>query len=391
MSVDSLIQQALPRAAELRHVIHSYPELGYDEHETASVIRTELNRLSIEFIAGVDDAPTATLALIGDPQKPCVALRADIDALPIHEKTGAAYSSKRPGLMHACGHDGHTANLLGTATVLKQMESKLNRCVKLIFQPAEEGGAGADRLVKAGALDGRIGPKVDLIYGLHGMPELPLGVVSSRVGALLASTDTFEVRFIGRGSHGAFPHLGNDPIVVAAEAVIALQQIVSRELDPTEPGVVTVGQFHAGTAENVIPDEAMIEGTIRTLDPRLRIKLADAAKRRCEHVALSAGCKAHVSIQPGYPTTLNHPAPTKTVESIARKHLGENKWLTAARPVMGGEDFAYYLQAIPGCFFMVGLNRPGETAWPLHSDRFNFPDEALPTCMKMFVELVMSD
>ncbi|HQY89053.1 MAG TPA: M20 family metallopeptidase [Tepidisphaeraceae bacterium] len=391
MSIESLIQQALPRAIEIRRTIHSYPELGYDEHETAAIIRAELTRLSIDFVAGIDNAPTATVALIGDSKKPCVALRADIDALPIHEQTGASYASKRPGLMHACGHDGHTANLLGTAAVLKGMEKDLNRCVKLIFQPAEEGGAGADRLVKAGALDGRIGPKVEVIYGLHGLPGLPHGLVSSRVGALLASTDTFVVKFIGRGCHGAFPHLGRDPIVAAAEAVISLQQVVSRELDPTEPGVVTVGQFHAGTAENVIPDEAMIEGTIRTLDPKVRTKLAEAVKRRCEHIAMSAGCQAVVSIDAGYPTTINHAAPTRTVESIARKHLGEDKWLTAARPVMGGEDFAYYLEAVPGCFFMVGVSKPGQPVWPLHSDRYDFPDDALPSCMRMFVELAVAE
>ncbi|HEX8915332.1 MAG TPA: amidohydrolase, partial [Humisphaera sp.] len=231
MTNDAAISTHLPRLADLRHRLHRIPELGYQEFETAKVIRAELDRLGIPYVAGVEGAPTATIAWVGDTSKPCVALRADIDALPIVEQTGLPYASTHAGRMHACGHDGHTTVLLGAAAVLKDMAAELPVCVKFLWQPAEEGGGGGDILCKAGALDGRIGPKVAAIFGLHGWPGLPVGVVASKPGVLLAATDQFYATFVGRGCHGAFPHAGIDPIPAAAEAVLSLQQFVSRELD----------------------------------------------------------------------------------------------------------------------------------------------------------------
>ncbi len=261
-----LIEQQSRRAVELRHRLHQIPELGYEEFKTAAAIRAELDTLGIEHVDGVPDAPTATIAMIGDLSKPCIALRSDIDALPIEERTGLPYASQHHGQMHACGHDGHIATLMGTAAVLKSMAAKLPVCIKLLWQPAEEGGGGAERLIAAGALDGRIGPKVRAIFGLHGWPGLKVGTVASKAGVLLAATDSFEATFTGRGCHGAFPHMGIDPIVTAAEAVVNLQQFVSREFDPTDSAVVTIGEFHAGTATNIIPDTAWIAGTARTLN-----------------------------------------------------------------------------------------------------------------------------
>ncbi len=248
------IQSQAGRTAELRHRLHQIPELGFAEFKTAAAIRAELDRIGIKFIAGVENAPTATIAWIGDVSKPCVALRADIDALPIIEQTGLPYASTHGGTMHACGHDGHTSTLLGVAEILKSIERDLPVCVKFIWQPAEEGGGGGEVLCKAGVLDGRIGPKVAAIFGLHGWPGMPVGYVSTRPGELLAATDGFTASFIGVGCHGAYPHLGRDPIVTACEAVMNLQQFVSREFDPTDAAVITVGTFHAGTATNVIPD-----------------------------------------------------------------------------------------------------------------------------------------
>jgi amidohydrolase len=390
-AIDSLIASTTPRAVELRRALHQWPELGYEEERTAQTIREELARLGFDRVfAGVDAAPTATIALLGDPAKRCVALRADIDALPILENTGLPYASKRPGLMHACGHDGHTANLLNVAAVLKQIESTLPVCVKLIFQPAEEGGAGGERLVKAGVLDGRIGPRVSAIYGLHGWPGLPAGVVSTKPGPLLAATDCFHVTFRGVGCHGAFPHLGKDPIVAACEAVTSLQQFVSRELDPTEPGLITVGKFHAGTATNVIPDEAVIEGTIRTLTPAVRKQARAALQRRCEGVAHAHGVSVRVEFRDGYPPTVNDPREAEIVAATAREVLGADRFIPAARPVMGGEDFAYYLEHAPGAFFMVGVIPNGKSDHaPLHSDRFDFTDDAMLACTRMMVELVL--
>jgi amidohydrolase len=390
-AIDSILAATTPRAIEIRRQLHTWPELGYEEVRTAQTIREELARLGIERVyANIDNAPTATVAVLGDPAKRCVSLRADIDALPILENTGTSYVSKRPGVMHACGHDGHTANLLNTAAVLKQIERELPVCVKLIFQPAEEGGAGGERLVKAGVLDGRVGPKVSAIYGLHGWPGLPCGVVSTKPGPLLAATDCFHVTFRGVGCHGAFPHLGKDPIVAASEAVSSLQHVVSREVDPTEPALITVGKFHAGTATNVIPDEAVIEGTIRTLTPAVRKQARAALQRRCEGVALAHGISVKIEFRDGYPPTTNDPKEADFVAQVAREVLGAERFIPAARPVMGGEDFAYYLEQVPGAFFMVGVIPAGKSEHPpLHSDRFDFTDDAMPTCTRMFVELVL--
>src|SRR4051812_9334380 len=290
-STNAAVESVLPRVTELRHRLHRIPEVGYEEFKTAAAIRAELDGLGIEHVDGVPDAPTATIAWIGDTSKPCVALRADIDALPIAEQTGLAYASTHPGFMHACGHDGHTATLVGVAAALKDLVADLPVCVKFLWQPAEEGGGGAERLVEAGVLDGRIGPAVRAIFGLHGWPGLPVGTVATKPGALLAATDNFQATFVGRGCHGAFPHLGRDPIVTAAEAVLNLQLFVSREFDPTDSAVVTVGKFNAGTAVNVIPDAAAIEGTARTLTPVARKAIAASIERRCAGIAEANDCE----------------------------------------------------------------------------------------------------
>jgi len=389
MDVQATIEATAARAAELRHRLHRIPELGYEEFQTAATIRAELDALGIEHVDGVPDAPTATIAWIGDTSKPCVALRADIDALPILEQTGLPYASTIDGRMHACGHDGHIATLVGAASVLKSLARELRVCVKLLWQPAEEGGGGAERLVEAGVLDGRIGPKVRAIFGLHGWPGIKVGTVATKPGVLLAATDVFSVTFTGRGCHGAYPHLGLDPIVTAAEAVLNLQQFVSREFDPTDSAVVTVGTFHAGTAVNVIPDTATITGTARTLNDAARRKIQAALERRCAGIAAANDCQVKFNWIEGYPPTVNDPAMADYVASIARATVGNDRFLPVARPSMGGEDFAYYLELVPGCFFLLGVEPPDRDSYPpLHSDHYDFTDAALAVGMKMFVELV---
>lgn len=389
MPFQQMIDEQAPAVAELRHRLHRIPELGYQEVKTAALIRGELDRLGISHFDGVPNAPTATIAWIGDTNKPCVALRADIDALPIEEQTGLPYASTHPGVMHACGHDGHTSILLGTAAILKKVIAELPVCVKFIWQPAEEGGGGADRLCKAGVLDGRLGPKVSAIFGLHGWPGLPVGFVSTRAGALLAATDTFAATFIGRGCHAAFPHTGRDPVVAACQAVVGLQQTVSRDMDPTEPSLVTVAMIRAGTAVNIIPDRAVIEGTARTLSPGARQLIEHSLRRRCTGIASAGGCEVDFVWRHGYPPTINDPAMADYVATTARSTFGNECFLPAARPAMGGEDFAYYLEQVPGCFFLVGVSPPGQQQYPqLHSDRFDFTDAALANGMRMFLELV---
>ncbi|MGD1276897.1 MAG: M20 family metallopeptidase [Tepidisphaeraceae bacterium] len=392
-TIDAAIDARAAQAVQLRHQLHRIPELGYEEFQTAAAIRAELDRLRIAHVDGLADVPTATIVLIGDTSKPCIALRADIDALPITEQTGLPYASTHAGKMHACGHDGHMAALLGAAAVLQSIQNELPVCVKLIWQPAEEGGGGAQRLVNAGVLDGRVGPKVRAIFGLHGWPGLPVGCVATKPGALLAATDNFRVTFIGKGCHGAFPHLGADPIVAAAEAVVNLQQIVARQIDPTEPALVTVGIISGGTATNIIPDQAVIEGTVRTLGEPTRKLARSAIGQRCQSIAAAGGCSAKLDWFEGYPATINDPAMSDYVAFVARQTLGSDRFIPVARPCMGGEDFAYYLEQIPGCFFLIGVEPPGlgGGAYPsLHSDRYDFLDAAVPVGMRMFVALAIN-
>ena len=359
MSIQSTIDQLVGRVADFRHKLHRIPELGYEEFKTAAAIRAELDSIGIAHVDGVPDAPTATVAWIGDTNKPCIALRADIDALPILERTGLAYASTHEGRMHACGHDGHTAN-----AGRHGWPSQINRaprlpvCVPVMWQPAEEGGGGAERLVDAGVLDGRLGPKVHAIFGLHGWPGIKVGSVATKPGVLLAATDCFAITFRGRGCHGAYPHLGLDPIITAAEAVLNLQQFVSREFDPTDSAVVTVGTFNAGTAVNIIPDTAKITGTARTLNDPARKQIRRALERRCAGIAAANDCELSFEWIEGYPPTVNDPAMSDYVADIARKMLGADRFLPVPRPSMGGEDFAYYLEKVPGCFFLVGVEPP---------------------------------
>lgn len=390
MNLEPALNSWLPHVVSLRHRLHAIPELAFEEHQTAAVIRDELDRAGIPFTAGVPEAPTATLAVIGDHARPCLALRADIDALPLSEPAGLDHASQHPGCMHACGHDGHAAILLGCAFLLKEWAAQLPVCVKLIWQPAEEEGGGGQRLVQAGVLDGRLGPAVDAIFGLHGWPTLPLGTVSTKAGPLLAATDSFDATFVGRPCHGALPHLGRDPIVAACEAVLNLQQCVSRELDPTEPGVITVGMVQGGTAVNIIPDTARIAGTVRTLGASPRRLLRESLERRCAGVAAAQGCQLRFQWSEGYPATINDPAMSEYVAATARTTLGADRFLTAERPFMGGEDFAYYLQKVPGCFFLLGVCPPGPASCPpLHTSRYDFPDAALGFGIRMFAALVL--
>ena len=389
MQIDRLVERHAPRARELRHAFHQVPELMYEEIETARMIRDELERIGVESINGVDGAPTATVASVGPKNRPTVALRADIDALPIEEKTGLPYASKTPGRMHACGHDGHIATLLGTAAALKEHEKDLPVNVSLIFQPAEEGGGGAKKLMDAGLADGKLYARPEAIFGLHGWPGLPTGTVSSRPGPLLAATDQFTITIHGSGTHGAFPHLGRDPVVAAAEVIGSLQQIASRDFDPTEPVVVTVGSVHGGTAPNVIPSTVTLRGTARTLTDHARKLVHASLKRRSESAAAACGCRAEFEWHAGYPPTTNDAAAFNFVARQAKAALGNAGFVPAARPAMGGEDFAYYLERIPGCFFLVGLqDSDAEPHPPLHSDRFDFTDRAIGTGMTMFLKLV---
>ena len=377
------VKEAAVRATELRREIHARPELGYQERATSAVIQRELGTLGVSHVAGLAGG-TGVLAHLPGGRGAPVALRADIDALPITERTGKSYASTTPGVMHACGHDGHTAMLLGAARVLKSLD--LSRPVTLLFQPAEEGGAGGKRMVEDGALDGTVlGPKIEEIFGLHGWPDAPLGAVGTLAGPMLAATDEFTVRVTGAQAHGAMPHQGIDPILAAAHVVTALQGIASRNVDPLDSCVVTVGSFHGGTAPNVIPESVELVGTIRTL----RNETRELARRRVTQTAVGVahamGCRADVELHEGYPVTHNVPELVDRVHRIAREAFGEDRVVPLAKPVMGGEDFSFYGAKARACFFTLGLCPQGETYPRLHTPEFDFNDDAIPAGIEMLV------
>jgi hippurate hydrolase len=385
------VTESIPDAIKLRHQLHANPELGYQEHRTASLIAQRLASLNIEHITGLAKGTglIAHIPATNDPDEaPTIALRADTDALPITEQTGAPYASNNEGVMHACGHDGHTANLLATAATLAASQERPNN-VTLLFQPAEEGGAGARRMVEDGALNGtRLGKPADAIFGLHGWPELPLGTAASRPGPLLAATDEFRITVRGNGGHAAFPHNCTDPVLTAAHITTALQHIASRRVAPVDAAVVTVGAINAGTAFNVIPDTATLKGTVRTLLPETRQLAERELRRTAEGIATAMGASAEVEWHTGYPATVNDHAATEHFFDTARRELGNDAAINLPTPFMGGEDFAFYAQHTPACFFIVGLKPPNADTYPgLHTPLFDFNDDALPIAARLFAAL----
>jgi amidohydrolase len=369
----------------IRHDLHRHPELGYEEHRTAGVVAAELSRLGVEHKTGFAGG-TGVVGLIrgeaGDG--PCVALRADMDALPIEEQSGLPYASTVAGKMHACGHDGHTAVLLGAAAVLKEMEPRLKGTVKLIFQPAEEGGCGADKFCDDGVLGTAYGPKVDAIFGLHGWPGLKVGTAATRPGPLLASVDGFTITITGRGGHAAAPAAAVDPIVCGAAIVQALQTVISRECDPNEASVLTVSQFHAGSSFNVIPETAELNGTFRALSRARRVQITEALERIARGVAAAHRCGVTFRYYGTTPCTNNTPEMAEFVAEVARKQLGESAFFWVPQPAMWGEDFAFYLDRVPGCFFVLGVQPLDQNEYPmLHHPKYDFTDAAIPHGIRM--------
>lgn len=389
----ALVQGVLAEVVAIRHDLHKHPELSFQEERTSAIVQRELTALGIQYKAGIAGTGVVAYLPATDPAgatRPSVGLRADMDALPINEVTGKAYASCTPGVMHACGHDGHTAMLLGAAKILARAQRP--RPVTLIFQPAEENGGGGEKMVQAGVLQGGaineagggLGNPVGVIFGLHGWPQVMLGQVATRPGALLASVDDFEVTMVGTQAHGAYPHLGNDAIVACAQAIVALQSIVARNVSPMESAVLTVGAIHSGTADNIIPREAKFIGTVRTLTPALRALMRKRFFEVVENVAKAMGCTANIHWNESYPVTMNDPVATDVFFGIARRALGASRVDLVEQPSMGGEDFSYFARQIPACFFMIGLRPKGAESYPsLHQPEFDFNDDALPTGIEM--------
>ncbi|HVT12244.1 MAG TPA: amidohydrolase [Fimbriimonadaceae bacterium] len=388
---EQIASDDLRHITDIRHDLHAHPELGYEETRTSGVVQRELSAAGVQFAPGLAGG-TGVLAYLpatSHPETaPTVALRADMDALPIEENTGKLYASTVPGKMHACGHDGHTSILIGAARQLARTAERPNN-VLLVFQPAEEGGAGGKRMCEDGVLAGKVlGKPVDMIFGLHGFPHMKVGQMGTKTGPLLAAADWFTIEVRGKGGHAAMPHMGIDPIVVASHIVTALQTIASRNVSPLESIVVTIGVVKAGTAHNVIPDTATMIGTLRTLTPETR----DLGERRIGEIvrgiAASFGASAEIDFHRGYPVTHNDPKATAHLRSVLG---GMGLWEGEVPPVMGGEDFSFYGEHVPACFYWLGLMNDDQETYPnLHAPEFDFNDRALPVGIEAMCALALS-
>ncbi|GAX39537.1 amidohydrolase [Tolypothrix sp. NIES-4075] len=381
------IRSLQPQLVEWRRRLHQQPELGFQEKLTAEFVSHKLQEWGIEHETGI--AQTGIVATIKggkiDSGK-VLAIRADMDALPIQELNEVPYKSQHDGVMHACGHDGHTAIALGTAYYLQQHRQNFGGTVKIIFQPAEEGPGGAKPMIEAGVLKN---PDVDAIIGLHLWNNLPLGTVGVRAGALMAAVECFKCTILGKGGHGAMPHQTIDSIVVAAQIVNALQTIVSRNVDPIDSAVVTVGELHAGTKLNIIPDTARMSGTIRYFKPDLKGFFQKRIEQIIAGVCQSHGASYDLEYWELYPPTINDAGMAEFVRSQAEQVIETPLGVVPECQTMGGEDMSYFLQAVPGCYFFLGSANPAkDLAYPHHHPRFDFDETALPMGVEIFVRCV---
>jgi amidohydrolase len=366
-AIREITERIEPALIEIRRDIHANPELAFEEVRTAGVVAHELTRLGIEHQTGI--AKTGVVGLIkGGRAGPVLAIRADMDALPIEEKTGLPFASTRPGLMHACGHDLHTTTLLGVAAVLKEMAPQLAGTVKLVFQPAEEAIGGMSAMIEAGVMDE---PKIDMALSLHNGPDLPVGTFGFVRGQALAAADGFNITVRGKSGHAAHPHFAIDPIVAAATLVTQLQTVVSREVRPIHPAVVTVGMIHGGTARNIIPDSCTITGTVRTLHPEAR-DIAEAAIKRLA-AGMLEGMRVHCDVEyhRGVPPMRNDDTVVLPTVEAVRHQLGDV--VMEREPSLGGEDFALMAELVPAFQLRVGSGQPGRTD-RLHNSGYQ-PDE----------------
>ncbi|QKD01651.1 M20 aminoacylase family protein [Mesorhizobium loti] len=377
----------LNRAAEMqdevagwRRHLHQTPELNFDVFKTAAFVTEKLKEFGCDdVVTGLGKTGVVGIIHGRQGEGATIGLRADMDALPLNEITGKPYASTVPGKMHACGHDGHTAMLLGAAKYLAETRNFAGS-VAVIFQPAEEGGGGGNEMVKDGMME-----RFDIakVFGMHNMPGLPVGQFAIRPGPIMAATAEFTITVKGRGGHAAMPHGTIDPIVITSQLVGALQTIASRSTDPVEAVVVSVTKFHAGDAYNIIPESAEIAGTVRTLRKEIAKKSEERLRAICDGMATAFGARIEVDFQANYPVTFNHAEETVFASDVAATVAGDAHVHRGIQPVMGGEDFSYMLEARPGAFIFIGN---GDTAG-LHNPNYDFNDEAIPHGMSYWVKL----
>ncbi|MBE9182727.1 amidohydrolase [Oculatella sp. LEGE 06141] len=379
------IQSLQAPLVEWRRHLHQRPELGFREEITAAFVSQKLTEWGINHQTGI--AKTGIVALIpGSQPGPVLGIRADMDALPIQEQNEVPYRSQHEGVMHACGHDGHTAIALGVAYYLSRHPESFTGTVKLIFQPAEEGPGGAKPMIEAGVLKH---PDVDAIIGLHLWNNLPLGTAGVRDGALMAAVELFDCTISGKGGHGAMPHQTIDSIVVGSQVINALQTIVARNVDPLKSGVVTVGKFHAGHALNVIADSAQLSGTVRYFDPAYDTFFAQRVEQIIAGVCQSHGASYTLNYRKLYPPVINDGAIANLIRSVAETVIETPAGVVPNCQTMGGEDMSFFLQEVPGCYFFLGSANPERgLAYPHHHPRFDFDETALGMGVEMFVRCV---
>jgi hippurate hydrolase len=384
MPIVNRVADLQPDIQAWRRDIHENPELGYDVDRTAAFVAERLRQFGCDEVA-TGLGRTGVVGVIkgrkpaGKGDLRAIGLRADMDALPIEEATKLPYASKTPGKMHACGHDGHTAMLLGAARYLSETRNFAGEAV-VIFQPAEEGGFGAAAMIKDGLFE-RFA--IDQVYGMHNGPGIPIGSFAIRPGPIMASTDAVDIRIEGRGGHAARPHISIDSVMVGAQLIVALQSIVSRSVDPLESAVISICEFHAGNARNVIPQTAELKGTVRTLTKEVRGLVEKRVREVVAGVAQMTGAKIDLNYEPGYPVVVNHAAQTDVAIQVAREVAGEAN-VRQMPPLMGGEDFAYMLEQRPGAFIFCGN---GNSAG-LHHPAYNFDDDAIVFGTSYWIKLV---
>lgn len=371
----------LDDAVELRHALHRHPELPWAERKTAETIRTRLTALGIGWRVCAETGTVATLA--SQQAGKHIALRADIDALPIEERSGVAWRSLHDGCMHACGHDGHAATLYATAAWLKQHENELPGPVSLLFQPAEEGGHGARRMIEDGALEG-----VDAIFGWHNWPAIPYGQAVCPDGTVMAGNGTFKIVLRGRGGHASQPELCRDPVLAGSAVVVALQQIVSRRLPPQQPVVLSVTSFDARSGVTVIPDRAILEGSFRLSDPGVRESLHGMIEEIARSTAASYGVDSEIELFPRYAPTVNHGPEAASYRRALQEEFGARALSTSvAMPIMASEDFSDYLKEIPGAFALIGADDGRGHHQPCHSPEYDFNDALIPHVARIYSRL----
>ncbi len=377
---DAIVEEVVATRREL----HRHPELGFEEHRTAALVAERLRALGLEVHTGIGQTGVVGVLRGAKPGK-TIMLRADMDALPIEEENATDYVSTARGRMHACGHDGHVAILLGAAKIVTGRRDEVAGTVCFLFQPAEEGKGGAKAMIDDGVIE-RFA--IERAYGLHLAAAHPVGTIGVREGAFYASSDSIEITIEGRGGHGAAPHLSIDPVYVAAQFVVALQQIVSRNIDPIEPAVVTIGAINGGTTHNVIPSRVRLLGTVRAFDAGVRAAMSERIERVLRGICESSGATYDFTYLWRYPVTSNDAAQTRYLRALAESTVGAEHVADVPK-LMGAEDFSFFAERIPTCFFALGSRGGPDSAFPHHHARFDIDESALATGVRMMVALAL--